>query len=70
MHLLIRGIALVVVATFLLTFSSIAIALAAPTRADSRDVLVVSLFAAGIGFALLAALELRRVYRTLRTAAA
>jgi len=67
---LIRGIALVVVATFLLTFSSIAIALAAPTRADSRDVFVVTMFAAGIGFALLAALELRRLHRRLRTAAA
>ncbi len=69
MHL-IRAIALVVVSTFLLTFSSIAIALSAPTRVDSRDVLVVSLFAAGIGFALLAAIELRRLHRTLRTAAA
>ena len=67
---LIRGIALVVVATFLLTFSSIAIALAAPTRVDSRDVLIVSLFAAGIGFALLAGPELRRLHRTPRTAAA
>jgi drug/metabolite transporter (DMT)-like permease len=69
MHL-IRSIALVVVATFLLTFSSIAIALAAPNRVDSRDVLVVSLFFAGIGFALLAAIELRRLHRTLRTAVA
>jgi drug/metabolite transporter (DMT)-like permease len=69
MHL-IRSIALVVVATFLLTFSSIAIALAAPNRVDSRDVLVVSLFFAGIGFALLAGLELRRLHRTLRTAVA
>jgi heme/copper-type cytochrome/quinol oxidase subunit 3 len=69
MHL-IRAIALVVVSTFLLTFSSIAIALAAPTRADSRDVLVVSLFAAGIGFALLAGIELWRLHRTLRIAAA
>ena len=69
MHL-IRGIALAVVSTFLLTFSSIAIALAAPTRADSRDVLIVSLFAAGIGFALLAALELRRLNQVLRIAAA
>ncbi len=69
MHL-IRGIVMVVVATVLLTFSSIAIALAAPTRVDSRDVLVVSLFAAGFGFALLAGLELRRMYRMLRIAAA
>ena len=67
---LIRGIALVVVATFLLTFSSIAIAIAAPTRADSRDVFVVTVFFAGVGFALLACVELRRVYRTLRTATA
>ena len=67
---LIRGIALVVVATFLLTFSSIAIALAAPTRADSRDALVVTLFFAGIGFAMLAGIELRRLHRRLRTAAA
>lgn len=69
MHL-IRGIALAVVATILLTFSSIAIALAAPTRADSRDVLVVSLFFAGLGFALLAGIELRRLHRALRAAAA
>ena len=69
MHL-IRAIALVVVSTFLLTFSSIAIAIAAPTRADSREVLVVSLFFAGIGFALLAAFELRRLHRAPRTAAA
>ena len=67
---LIRGIALVVVATFLLTFSSIAIALAAPTRADSRDVLVVTMFAAGIGFALLAVIELRRMHRKPRIATA
>ena len=69
MHL-IRAIALVVVSTFLLTFSSIAIAIAAPTRADSRDVLVVSLFFAGIGFAMLAALELRRLHRAPRAASA
>ena len=66
----VRGTCLVIVATVLLTFSSIAIALAAPTRADSRDVLVISLFFAGIGFALLAALELRRLHRSLRTARA
>ena len=67
---LIRGIVLAVVAAILLTFSSIAIAIAAPMRADSRDVLVVALLFGGIGFALLAAVELRRVYRALRTASA
>ena len=67
---LIRGIALVVVATFLLTFSSIAIALAAPMRADSRDVLVVTMFAAGLGFALLAGIEFVRLHRKPRIATA
>ena len=67
---LIRSIALVIVATFLLTFSSIAIALAAPASLDSRDVFVLSLFAAGLVFAALAAFELRRLHRALRYATA
>ncbi|HEX4482043.1 MAG TPA: hypothetical protein VH082_14600 [Rudaea sp.] len=67
---LIRCIALVVVATVLLTFSSIAIALAAPSSIDSRDMLVASLFGAGLVFAALAAVELLRLHRALRIAAA
>jgi hypothetical protein len=63
----VRGTGLFIVATLLLTFASVAVALAAPARADSRDVLVISLFFGGIGFALLAALELRRLYRVSRS---
>jgi heme/copper-type cytochrome/quinol oxidase subunit 3 len=69
MHL-IRSIALVVVATFLLTFSSIAIALAAPANLDSRNVFVLSLFGMGLVFVALAAVELRRLHGALRFAAA
>ena len=67
---LIRSIALVVVATFLLTFSSIAIALAAPASLDSRNAFVLSLFAAGLAFTVLAVVEVRRLHRALRHATA
>ncbi len=62
----VRGTGLFVVVAILLTFASVAIAFAAPARADSRDVLVISLFFGGVGFALLAGLEWRRLYRASR----
>ncbi len=66
----VESIALVIVATMLLTFSSLALALGGPLALDSRDLFVLSLLGAGLVFAVLAAGRLRRIHLMLKRATA
>ncbi|WDS37096.1 hypothetical protein [Pseudoxanthomonas sp.] len=64
------SVLLVVLATLLLGFSSIAAAVAPPTHFGSRDVFVLAIAVAGLIFSVLAGRELVRINRQLRQVAA